>query len=197
MTSGAPVVSAHSVAEAFFYVMARTCHRCGTGPLKPAGGLTRTADPKAPWRLTGRCPKCSTDATFHFLIMPAPTRADAHSDVVNPTAAASKAIDLLGWLTLFQSVLSSAERMTDKEAARQLAHEAAMCLDEALKFYGPGEELPGPEAFFSSAGRQRFLDHPQQFAKTKWLDRRSKLPVVTSAETAPPRRKRRWWPFGS
>lgn len=197
MTSGASVVSAHSVAEAFFYLMARTCHRCGAGPLKPTGGLTKTTDPKAPWRLIGRCPKCATDETFHFLIVPPPTRAEAESNVVNPTTEASKAIDLLGWLTLFQSVLSSAERMTDKQAARQLAHESTMCLDEALKFYGPGEELPGPEAFFSSASRQRFLDHPQQFAKSKWMDRRSKLPVVATSEPAPPPRKRRWWPFGS
>lgn len=196
MTSGEPVVSAHSVAEAFLYLMAKSCHRCGTGPLKPSGELTKTERAEAPWRLTGRCPKCSSEATFHFVITPVPTREDAKLGVINSTNDASRAIDLLGWLTLFQSILNSAADLSDKETARQLTIEATMCLDEAMKFYGPGEELPGPEAFFNSLSRQRYLDHPQQFAKSVWLDRRRKLPVARSSEPPAPR-KRRWWPFGS
>ncbi|MCC7316194.1 MAG: hypothetical protein IT419_15385 [Planctomycetes bacterium] len=192
MTSGDPIVAAHSVAEAFFYLMAKRCHRCGTGPLKPAGGLTKTDRPEAPWRLSGRCPKCESDTVFHFLISPAPTREDAASSVVNATVEPSRAIDLLGWLTLFQTVLASADQAADRESKHDLLHEAGMCLDEALKFYGPGEELPGPDAFFNGETRQRFLDHPNQFTRSQWADRRAKLPISKREDDPPPKRKR-WW----
>src|SRR5262249_22050944 len=128
-----------------------------------------------------------------FRIDPMPTREEAQSDRINQTSRPSEAIDLLGWLSLFQSILTASEQQLDRQVARQLAWEAAQCLDEAMKFYEPEEELPSATAFFNDESRQRFRDHPQQFAKSKWRQRRMMLPDMTARTTSP--KPVRWWQF--
>jgi hypothetical protein len=195
MITREPVPTVHSVAEAYLFIMLAPCAACGRGPFKPAGDIVRSGPGAATgdWRLPARCGACGEARQFAFTIDPLPTREQARSDVVNPTAQASRAIDLLGWLTLFQTILSAADRTEDKSTARQLAREAAQCLDEALKFYEGGNELPTDCAFFNEDSRRRFRDHPQRFARTVWRERRLKLPEVRPQAAAAPRR--RWWRF--
>jgi hypothetical protein len=97
---------------------------------------------------------------------------------------------------LFQSILEASAHAADKTGQRELAYEAALCLDEALKFYDSDEELPSEDAFFSEAGRRRYREHPQHFARSKWRERRLKLPDA-AAKTQPPtgRSQRCWWRF--
>ncbi len=187
-----PVVRLHSVAEAYFYLMAASCASCRHAPLKPDGELTRTADEAAPWQLASTCASCSNRHTFAFTIHPPPTRESAQSDVVNATVEPSRAIDLLGWLTLFQTVLAAAERQADRATARQLAREAGLCLDEALKFYRGVTELPEDAAFFTEGSLRHFRENSDWYRQPIWRDRRS---VMADLERGKKLGGRRWWQF--
>jgi hypothetical protein len=70
----------------------------------------------------------------------------------------------------------AAGRSDDKLQVRRFGIQAAQCLDEALKFYLPDEELPGPVAFFNAASRERFRQHPEQFARRRLVEMKLKLP---------------------
>jgi len=188
-----PCVTVHSVAEAYLFLMASRCASCGKGPLRQQSDLTRREASVGGWTLDASCAACSAQSTLHFLIDPMPDRTTAGSDQINPTAGRSQAIDLLGWLSLFQSILTASQSQNDRQTARQLAYEAAQCLDEAMKFYGPDDELPPADAFFSEESRRRFREHPDQFAKSKWRQRRMMLPDKTIKTRAS--RPRRWWQF--
>jgi len=193
MTRDLPVALVHSIAEAYLYLMTRHCPLCGKGLVRERGQITRGNADEDAWTLAAACAACQNDCVAHFKIQPTPTREQAQSDKINPTADRSQAIDLLGWLTLFQSILSASEKETDRQAARQLAYEAAQCLDEAMKFYDADDEIPREDAFFNEDSRQRFLEHPQYFARSKWRQRRLMLPdakVRTRAAARP-----RWWQF--
>lgn len=194
MVSRDPVIVTHSVAETYLYFMVSVCRSCRKGPIRPQGALVKTSDSDAPWRISGHCAACDRVEQFVFRIEPPPTREQARSSVLNPTLDRSRAIDLLGWLTLFQNIITAADQQPDKAAARQLLHEAGMCLDEALKFYGPAEDLPGSDAFFSESSRRQFLEQPARFERRIWRQRRDMLPLAHRAgEKREPRR--RWYQF--
>lgn len=200
MVSCDAVISLHSVAEAYFYLMVCHCRACGSRPLKPNGELVRMGAGEGPgpaeWTLSAICPACGQVQCALFVISPEPTRQEARSEIINPTPDPSKAIDVLGWLTLFQSVIVASTKEPNKSTGRHLAHEAALCLDEALKFYPEGADLPGVDAFFTGESRQRFVDHPQFFSREKWRQRRFLLPDMRSRTTsnAEPHSKH-WWQF--
>lgn len=196
MTLDPQVVYVHSVAEAYLYLKVTPCRSCRQGILDPRSDLTKTASAAGGWTMPVACGKCSAETLLHFCINPPPTREQAHSSQINPTLQRSSAIDLLGWLTLFQAILDAAQKETHKTAGRELAYEAALCLDEALKFYDGENDLPPADAFFSESSRQRFREHPERFARSKWRERRLRLPDM-KAKTDPGDRpnRRPWWRF--
>jgi hypothetical protein len=196
MTADEQIVYVHSVAEAYLYLKVSPCRSCHRGLLEPKEDLTKAASSPGGWALSTVCAECGQTRVIPFCINPSPTREQACSPTINSTPHRSSAIDLLGWLTLFQAIIEAAQRETNKRAARELAYEAALCLDEAMKFYDGDNELPGEEAFFSDASRRRFRDNPQQFARSKWRERRLLLPDAASRTTATgSRRSHRWWRF--
>ena len=195
MYAEAEVVTVHSVAEAYLYAMVLRCPTCGKGPMKPRRDLTRKEASPGGWMMVAYCAACGDDVALHFAIDPPPTREQARSDCINPTPQRSQAIDLLGWLSLFQTIIAESEKSADKRTGRQLAHEAAQCLDEAMKFYDGGNELPGEGAFFGQDSPRRFRDHPEYFNRSKWRQRRLMLPEFTSQTHSPHEKRRRWWQF--
>jgi hypothetical protein len=188
-------VCVHSVAEAYLYLLTLRCESCGRGPLRARADLTRTDEVAGGWRMEIRCGGCARETALAFAIDPPPTREEAGSGRINPTPRPSQAIDLLGWLALFQRILSASEKEADRQAGRQLAWEAAQCLDEALKFYEPGNDLPPEAAFFSADSRRRFLDHPGQFSRERWRERRLRLPDLGAGPRPEGRPRPRWWRF--
>lgn len=191
------IVEAHSVAEAYLFLKVSPCPHCRKGLLKPTHDLTRRSES---WELPSTCQRCNRTIDLHFQIDPPPSRESAQSKVINPTNAASRAIDLPGWLNLFQQIVTAAGRAADRKEGRELALEAAACLDEALKFYDQDNEMPPVTAFFSEAGKSALRDHPQRFLRSTWLQRRLTLPnagaVSRPAGAKSSRPQRRWWPFG-
>lgn len=189
-------IRVHSVAEAFLCVMVRPCRICGKGPLTASGEIRRVGDSPGSWQLDAQCKACKSPETLALEIDPVPSRLGAQSNLINPTPHRSEAVDLLGWLTLYRTIVATVKSAANPVEARKLAAEAAQCLDEALKFYELENELPPKGAFFSKESRQRFADHPDQFARSRWREERLKLPAGPSTPTITPTAKRRsWWPF--
>jgi len=140
------------------------------------------------------CKGCGAQAalTFELPAEELATAIEASPDAVvrvNRTGEPSRIIDVSGWVTLFSVVAEGAGRTADKAEARRLGYEAAQCLDEALRFYEPENDLPPESAFFSEASLHRHREHPQQLARTRLINLRAKLPTW--------RRWRSAWPVGS
>lgn len=190
-------IRVHSVAEAFLFVMVRPCGICGRGPLTATGGIERVGQSPGDWQLPVQCKSCKSAETLSFTIDPVPSRLGAESNIINPTPHRSDAIDLLGWLTLYRTIVASAKAAANASEARKLASEAAQCLDEALKFYTMDNELPPADAFFSDASRQRFADHSEQFTRSRWREERLRLPPLPHpVDIKPAPRRKSWWPWG-
>ena len=189
---------AHSLAEAYLYLMATPCRACGKGPLW--GGAARgVAAAEGGWimRIPATCGACqaASEHAFRLLRRPDPREGEHIAAVVNPTDEPSRLIDVAQWITLFRMITEAAARETDKIEARHMGLEAAQCLEEALKFYDDADnDLPPAEAFFHHTSRERFRAQPEQFSRRRLLDLRSKLPSMTvmRARLKAPRKKP-WW----
>jgi len=200
--SDSPLV-AHSLAEAYLFLMATPCSACGQGPLRGAGGTEVEPDkPELHVALAVTCGHCKDESSLTFRL-PHGTGTGAPDTParVNPTSEPSQIIDLGQWLTLFRTIAGAAEHEHDKTQARHLGLEAAQCLDEALKFYhDEGNDLPEDDAFWHETSHQRFQDHPEQFARSRLLALRARLPSVAAMTavldpTEKPK-KRRWFRRG-
>ena len=180
---------AHSVAEAYLYVSLTYCPACMRRPVRVAADLTRAADG---WVLPVNCAGCGRTSDLRFeMASPQPGSND-----INPSGEPSRLIDVAGWLALFRVIADSANQQADKAEARALALEAAQCLDEALRFYGPDDLIAPPSAFFAENSRDRARKHPEQFQRARLLELRLKLPVATRdlpGWNQP--RKKPWWKF--
>ena len=198
-SSGMPeqLLHANSLVEAYLYLKVRPCRICGNGTLEPQ--QPRVDQDQSAVRIVAACDECGGADEFHFETSAALTRGDPLSEPydINASPRPSKLIDVAQWLTLYELLLDSAGKTPDRQEARWLQHRAGQCLDEALKFYEIGEELPSSEAFFSEETRRRFHSHPQQFARSKWLERRLRLPeTISPADAVQPATKcRKWWKF--
>ena len=197
---------AHSLAEAYLYLMATPCPSCGRGPLRgadshsvPARDTESTASPSRRWRIKVACGACRSETTLVFqLHEPAEAAPDPEAGataVVNPTDEPSRIVDVGQWIVLFRMITDAASKESDKIEARHLGIEAAQCLEEALKFYDEVDnDLPPPEAFFTDASRERFRKVPQQFSKRRLIDLRAKLPCESAMRASlSARRKKHWW----
>lgn len=188
---------AHSLAEAYLYLMASRCPSCGRGPLK---GSDARAVPEAVRAITVgvtvTCDACDAVTESIFQLSSRPKTEDLTAPaVVNPTNEPSLILDVGQWITLFRMIVEAADREADKVQARHLGLEAAQCLQEALKFYDdPDNDLPPPEALFIEASRRRFREQPQQFSKRRLIELRSKLPSVAKMRARlSAAKKKPWW----
>lgn len=192
---------AHSIAEAYLYLMVATCEECGRGPLEGAdaepGDRSETS---VTLSIPLTCRTCGAKSSMSFVVPVGLSRHDPQEPtVINPTKECSRLIDVAQWLTLFRVIVEVAEKERDKQQARHLGLEAAQCLEEALKFYDdPDNDLPPEEAFFHKTSRQRFHEHPEQFSRRRIIDLRAKLPTLSAMRsTVSSKKKHKRWPWRS
>ncbi len=186
---------AHSPDEVRYYLMVTRCPSCGKGPWTieeehpEQGGLEI---------VRAHCHHCGHIKTFRFICEQA-AGDENRAELINPTANPSSIIDLSQWLSLFYMLLESASSEKSPATARLQGYRAALCLDEALKFYTENE-LPQDSAFFSGQTLAIFREHPEKFARQKLRDMQSKLPSLSAmAERItqkPKSARKKWWPFG-
>jgi hypothetical protein len=198
-------LAAHSLAEAYLYLMATPCTSCGRGPLR--GSNARITDPANGPPSTGahrtqtaaveaRCGACRTVTVFTFRIPQQTEQADERlGALINPTDEPSRILDVGQWIMLFRVITEAAGKEKDKIQARHLGIEAAQCLEEALKFYDdPGNDLPPPEAIFTEPSQRRLREAPEHFSRRRLIELRAKLPTMSAmrASLSKPRKKP-WW----
>lgn len=186
---------AHSLAEAYFFLMLQVCPACGRGPMREQAAEAEEEHIDTLLRIDCACSQCGAQRSWRFSIDSQYARS-LEPTVVNPGAEPSEIIDVLEWLTLFHSIVQQAEKAAVRSEARRLGFEAALCLDEALKFYDPDNELPPSSALFTPEHQNLAQRQPERFTRSKLLDYRSKLPDLRTMQRSmrsPP--KRPWWRF--
>jgi hypothetical protein len=199
---------AHSLAEAYLYLMAASCPGCGRGPIV-AGRATPHAH-SDPLRLTihATCKACKHADDYAFtvpgdLLALQAVQESRLAARVNPGPEPSAIVDVAQWIMLFRMISEAAARSSDKVEARQLGYEAAQCLEEALKFYDAGDDndLPPDGAFFHDSSRRRRREHPQEFSRIRLIELRAKLPTLDVMEAErfvssghKQTRRKKWWP---
>lgn len=202
-------IPVHSVQEEYFYMMVNPCD-CG-GAWFPADQHIEPADDRVRHRVEAKCSRCGKERGFPFEL-PGEARPDGPTQVreINPTDEPSRAVDLAGWLDLAQFYLKRIEDLSDNVRKAQSLLDARLCLEEALKFYGPEDEGPPPEALWSKESRKKARRQAETFRREtveKMLERippkdrleRVDAPIQKEFESGlraeAGRRARRRWKF--
>jgi len=192
------VLRAHTFNELRYYLQVTPCPRCGKGPLQPATDV-------APGR-AGRvmsiptsCRACGERAALDIVYEHDSPSDEIGVEMINPTDEPSRIVDLAQWLSLFHMLVERAWGEQDKPQVRRLGFRAALCLAEALKFYGDNE-LPDESAFFTPESKAAFHEHPEKFARQRLRDILTRLPAlpqmarrVAKDETRVKRRRWKFW----
>lgn len=186
---------AHTFNEVRYYLMVTPCPECGKGPWVsqqdpsdvPPVGVTTVAV---------QCGQCARSDSFVFDVERETAISGSGSLEINPTDEPSAIIDLGQWLSLFYLLVESASSESSAPLSRRMGYQAALCLGEALKFYGDNE-LPPESAFFVRAAT--FHEHPENFARQKLCDMLAKLPAMPRMARRVERDERatggKWWRF--
>jgi len=188
-------LEAHTHNEVRYYLMVTPCHQCGKGPYVLQDAPPGAKGAKAV--ITAVCKNCSAAHEFSYTCSQDRVLVGSQAECINPSSSPSRIIDLGQWLSLFYVLIETAASEDSPPAARQAGYQAAMCLSEALKFYGDNE-LPPESAFFRQASIDAFHEHPENFARQKLRDMLSRLPTLPDMARRLDRDqtvRRRWWKF--
>ncbi|MCE5325136.1 MAG: hypothetical protein LLG01_01855 [Planctomycetaceae bacterium] len=182
---------AHSFNEIRLCLMVRICSACGKGPLEIQGEAVAPAR-SGPVAIETRCKSCNAAHPMEFFC-DAPLQGEqGQCLVINPGRQPSRIVDLGQWLSLCDLMMIESRQAALPAQARLAACQAALCLQEALKFYAPHEQLPPPTAFFLSD--VPYHAAPEQFAQDHLRALLARLPS-TGQHTPAPAPRRAWWQF--
>ncbi len=192
------VRQAHSLAEAYFYLSINPCPDCATG-VRDAGEGLRLPDVGGTARveIETTCRSCNAVVRTVFELSDSSSLGGGQAaPMISRSDKPSHLIDVAQWLTLFRVTAEAAAREPNKQAARLKGVEAALCLEEALKFYDDDDnDLPPGDAFFKDESRQRLRDHPDQFSRQRLIEMRAKLPALDVMQRSAQSPRRAWWRF--
>ena len=178
--------------------MVTACGECDKGPWE----IEETGQTHTPGEVNvvrAKCRHCAAERDFAFTSDAVlPTRG-AQAETINSGNQPSRIIDLGQWLSLFYLLVESAAAAASKPATRRDGYRAAMCLAEALRFYGDDDELPPASALFTKRSAAAFHEHPENFTRQKLRDMQAKLPSTQAMHRNINRdedsARRRWWQF--
>lgn len=188
------ILEARSLTEAQLFLWVKRCGQCGSGPLAPGIGAIRAAD--AVLVLPATCRACRVASDLHFAAgLAAPGAQEVRlltldqCDMppglpIDPTEKPSRLIDVAGWLTLdtllsekARQVAGRAENAAGRAPVRQWQLLAGACIEEAMKFFEKGNELPPAKAFFDDASRRQFRERPELFTRERLIHLKSRKPM--------------------
>jgi len=197
---------AHTLNEVRYYLMVSPCPACGKGPWvtdatrptsRPSTGKPAEGTP-APSHVDAHCKQCGHRQTFSVLCEYALPETGAQAETINPDDRPSRIVDVGQWLSLFYMLIESASSQKDPVETRRVGYRAALCLAEALKFYGENQ-LPPQSAFFSAERLETFRKSPESFARQRLRDMQAKLPhldvMARNVSRDDRRGGRKWWRF--
>ena len=189
---------AHTITEVDYYLMVNPCPQCGKGP------MVRTDTSCSPQSgeivaVEAICNACSARTALRFACENQLPPGGLESQCISPVNQPSRIIDLCQWLSLFYRLIESAAAQVSSYQTRQNGFAAALCLAEALKFYGD-DELPPESAFFSPQSLDAFHQHCEKFARQRLRDIQAKLPALPVmayrlSQDLIPRSKKKKWQF--
>jgi len=200
-------VHAHSIQEEYFYLMV---HPCGCGGAWQSETQDTAPHPEGlRHSILARCARCGQPQTFHFLL---DSSAGPKQPIrlVNPTPEPSRAIDAAEWMDLARFYLGRIPRLTKPMERAQSLLDARQCLEEALKFYGPGDDDPLPSALWSKKSRKKVGQQRDAFRRTSIAAMLEKIPPMDRLREADETEQRefkkalanlararvgRWWQF--
>lgn len=178
---------AHSIQEAFLYVLITPCNVCNQMRVRPdspqAVGPPGDASSASLWIITGLCENCLSAHRYRFELATGyngePTNQSndplAQDAPINPTEDRSAIIDLVQWVSLNAHLSEAATRTPDRQESRWNLIRAGECLDEALRFFD-GDEQPIDHAAFTPTTQQILAAHPTRYERSQLLARRQKHP---------------------
>jgi len=176
-------VSVHSAQEEYFYLMVHPCP-CG-GPWIGQSQHVEKTTPGLRHHVTARCARCSTERTFPFdLVSAAGATAPTAVREINPTDEPSRALDVAEWMHLARFYLERIERLQDAVSRAQSLLDARQCLEEAMKFYGPGDDAPPAGALWSDASRKRVAEHPDAYRRSSLVAMLDRMPPMKDLRRA-------------
>ena len=191
------VIRAHSVAEAYLYLLVQSCPTCKHGSLEPDPPVLAEETPLV--QMTAACRNCSMCEEYHFQVDGPVSSVDPLSDTgpINSSGQKSEIIDVVQWISLANLLVETGESTPDKTEQRWRKYRAAQCLEEALRFFPADSEVPVETAFFSEKSRETFRNHPQRFTRERVLALRARLPAVgvESRVSEGEGKRRSWWKF--
>lgn len=125
-------------------------------------------------------PHCGVEQTLRFELMPSASGTASPTAIreINPTEEPSRALDVGEWVQLARFYLGRIERLKDPLERAQLLLDARQCLEEALKFYGPGDDGPPPGALWSEASRGKVAEQPDVYARTSLAGMLERMPPM-------------------
>jgi len=170
--------------EALLYLRATPCPSCRRGPLKassaddsPDETIANLQTPTASdnrLRIDAVCAACSATSTWTFTLREPMERSGENN--AGSADAPSSLLDVGQWIMLSGLLVEDALHEREKVRARNLKIEAAACLEEALKFYDDGNDLPPQTALVTDASRMRFRQAPEHFSRQRLIEKHAKLP---------------------
>jgi hypothetical protein len=190
-------LAANSIVEAYLCVLIRPCTVCQHGACEPS--LPQRLDSE--WvRIVGACQNCGANSAYDFLSGEPLRDIDPISDVqpLNSSGRPSRILDVGQWLTLAELMLRQADGSPDAQERLWRRHRAAECMDEALRLYPPGAELPGDQPSLTDSTRGALRDRPEKFLRERILARRAELPTLEAYQRVGREqngRRRPWWKF--
>jgi len=168
-------VHVYSVQEEYFYLMVHHC-ACG-GPWLTESQQVEGNAAHPHHRVETHCFKCKARRTFLFSL-------DAHAGPkgpvrqVNPTSEPSRALDAVQWMDLAQFYLGRIDRLKTPVEKAQSLLDARQCVEEALKFYGPGDDAPPPTALWSDATRKKAAAQRENFRRAALVAMLERIPPM-------------------
>ena len=189
-------LEARSLVELGYYLMVTPCPTCGEGPLDPSSS-PRPAGPVESADV--QCRRCGAEHRWPLASPLDAPPAGAAGEVINPTDEPSRIVDLAQWLSVYYLLVESAAGGDGDSVTRRQGYRAALCLAEALKFYGD-HDRPPEEAFFHEASRRACREHPEGFSRQRLLAMQARLPSLEVMrqwldDDQDPTPARRWWQF--
>ena len=200
-------VRVHGVQEEYFYMMVHPC-LCG-GAWASHSQTAEETSGQVVHRVAAKCFRCGKEQAFRFRL-DAPGGSKVAIREVNPTTEPSCALDAAEWMQLARFYLGRIERLKKPAERAQSLLDARQCLEEALKFYGPGDDDPPPEALWSEKSRKALAHDRAAFRRAAIEAMLEKIPPAQrlrqadameqkefdkAVENLARERRRKWWQF--
>ncbi len=189
----------HTWNELPYLLSVLPCTACGKGPMSLTEDGQEAPEPGRRIDARVRCGVCDARRTLAVLCDEPVGEGWPACEEINPTDEPSRVVDLAQWLALFYTLIEQAAGRESRAETRSAGFRAALCLDEALKFYEPDSDLPPESAFFHDASVRAYRRAPEKYTRQRLRDMKSKLPALDAmaARVAADRRspRRPWWRF--